>query len=142
MSSILCLWKYKNYLKDRDRKLLEESPSFNSHQKRLHSATQFGERAYLVTYLDGQCYLVGRIIITKKYLNEPTYEYGEFGIIGNLPESQYFEFGLVDVTMVLRKLSFKTGKMIGTSPLPLSLHLQTIRELTEDDVALLESAIP
>ena len=142
MSSILCLWKYKNYLKDRDSKLLEESPSFNSHQNRLHSAIEFGERAYLVTYLEGQCYLVGRIIITEQYFNEPNYEYGEFGISGELPESQYFEFGLIDITMVLRQLRFKTSKIIGNSPLPLSLHLQTIRELTEDDVALLDSLIP
>ena len=142
MSSILCLWKYKNYLKDESEGLLDESPSFNSHQSRLHSATQLGERAYTVTYVDGRCYLVGRIIITNKYTNKPDYEYGEFGIRGTVPESQYFERDLIDVTAVLRQLRFKTGKMIGNSPLPLSLHLQTIRELTEDDVTLIESCIP
>ncbi len=142
MSSILCLWKYKNYLKDKDEGTLEETPSFNSHQSRLHSATLLGERAYVVTYVSGRCYLVSRITIAEKYPNEPDYEYGEFGIQGDPMESHYYKFGSIDVTGILRKLSFKTGKRIGSSPRPISLHLQTIRELTADDVALLESCIP
>jgi hypothetical protein len=123
-------------------KLLIGFPSFNSHQERLHSATEFGERAYLVTYKDSRCYLVGRIVINEKYTNVPNYEYGEFGISGGPPESQYYEFGLLDITRILRQLNFKTGKRIGNSPLPLSLHLQTIREITDDDVALIEPCIP
>jgi hypothetical protein len=142
MSSIVCLWKYPNYLADERAGYLREAPSFNSHQSRLHSATELGERAYLVTYLNGHCYLVGRITITQKYQNEPDYEYGEFGIRGIPPESQYFDFDLIDITNILRRLNFKTGKKIGNSPRPISMHLQTIRELTEDDVALLESAVP
>jgi hypothetical protein len=142
MSSILCLWKYKNYLKDTNEGVDEENPAYNSHQSRLHSATLLGDRAYVVTYVDGHCYLVERIIIAEKYPNEPGYKYGEFGISGNPPESQYYDFGSIDVTGILRGLSFKTGKRIGNSPRPLSLHLQTLRELTEDDVALLESCIP
>ena len=142
MSSIICLWKYKNYFKDKDEGVLEEDPSFNSHQSRLHSVTRLGERAYVVTYVDGSCYLVERITIAEKYPNEPSYEYGEFGVSGDPTQSQYYECGLIDVTRILRQLRFKTGKRIGDSPPPLSLHLQTIRELTEDDVALLESCIP
>lgn len=140
MSSILCLWKYRNYVNDRHEGLLTGIPSFNSHQNRLHSVTSIGERAYVVTYFDGRCYLVGRIIIGEKYFNKPDYEYGEFGISGD-SNSRYYECGSIDVTKTLRQLHFKTGKRIGNSRLPLALHLQTIRELTEDDIELLESFI-
>jgi len=142
MSSIICLWKYNNYLKDKSDGILKEIPSFNSHQSRLHSVTQLGERAYVVTYVRSRCYLVGRITIAEKYPNTPDYEYGEFGIAGDPGQSRYYECGFIDVTGILRRLHFKTGKQIGNSPLPCSQHLQTIRELTEDDVALLESCIP
>ena len=121
--------------------VLEETPCFNSHQSRLHSVTQLGERAYIVTYVNRRCYLVGRITIAKKYHNMPSYEYGEFGIRGDPGQSQYYECRSIDVTGILRQLRFKTGKQIGNSPRPCSQHLQTIRELTEDDVALLESCI-
>jgi len=142
MSSIICLWKYNNYLKDVAGGVLDETPAFNSHQSRLHDATEIGDTAYVLTYINGHCYLVGRIKITEKYFNPPNYEYGQFGIRGDPEESQYYECGSIDVTEVLRRLEFKTGKRIADSPRPLSQHLQTIRELTEDDVALLESCIP
>ena len=142
MSSVLCLWKYPNYLIDKSQGLLTGNPAFNSHQSRLHSATQLGEKAFLVTYLDGRCYLVGRIVVKEKYFNEPDYEYGEFGIQGETPESSYYQFGSIDITDILRKLYFKSGKRIDKSKRPLSLHLQTIREVTDDDVALLDSCIP
>ena len=69
MSSIMCLWKYKNYLQDKKEGALERSPRFNSRQSRLHSATQLGERAYIVTYGNRCCCLVGRITIAKKQYN-------------------------------------------------------------------------
>ena len=141
MSSIICFWKYKYYLKDIANGVLYETPAFNSRQSRLHDATEIGETAYVVTYLDRHCYLVGRIIITEKYFNSPDYEYGEFGISGNPEESQYYDCGLIDVTEILRRLEFKTGRRIADSPRPLSMHLQTIRELTEYDVAQFESVI-
>ncbi len=142
MPSIMCLWKYNNYLEDKKEGTLEKPPCFNSRQSRLHSATQLGKRAYLVTYTNGRCYLVGRITIAKQEYNPPNYKYGQFRIIGDPSESQYYEYGSVDITRVLRQLQFKTRKPIGTSLCPLSQHLQTIRELTENDVALLESCIP
>ena len=142
MSSILCFWKYSNYLKDVAEGVLDETPAFNSHQSRLHSTTDLGENAYVVTYMDKRCYLVAKITIAEKYPNEPDYEYGEFGIEGDSIQSQYYECGDIDITDVLRRLYFKTGKRIGNSPHPISQHLQTIRELTEEDVALLESCIP
>ncbi len=142
MSSILCLWKYRNYLKDVADGVLDESPAYNSRQKRLHSVTSYGERAYVVTYLDGRCYLVTRITITEKYTNDPSYEYGEFGISGDYPESTRYEPGEIDVTETLRRLRFKTGKMIGSSSYPISLYLQTIRELTAEDELLIDACIP
>jgi len=141
MSSIMCLWKYKNYLRDKKEGALEKPPRFNSRQSRLHSAIQLGERAYIVTYANKCCCLVGRITIAGKQYNPPNYKYGQFRIIGDPSESQYYEYGAKDITKVLRELQFKTGKQIGASIHPLSLHLQTIRELTEDDVELLESCI-
>jgi len=142
MSSIICFWKYKNYLRDKAERAEEKFPHFNSKQSRIHSAAQLGEIAYLVTYLSGSCYLVGRITIAKKEYNPPSYKYGQFRIIGNPNASRYYDCGEIDITGILRQLQFRTGKRIGNSELPLSLHLQTIRELTEDDVALLESCIP
>lgn len=142
MSSILCLYKFNNFIDESDNWALSNSPSYNSHQSRLHSVTNYGETAYIVTYIQGHCYLVGRIIITNKYFNNPDYEFGEFGVSGNRSQSQTYDSGLIDVTNILRQLTFKTGKCIGSSLQPISQHIQTIRELTEDDVALLESVIP
>jgi hypothetical protein len=140
MSSILCLWKYPIYVQEK-KEGLSYYPEFNSKQIRLHSATTIGENAYLVTYSKKHCYIVGKITIAKKKPNQPGYKFGEFKIIGNVPQSQYFN-NPIEITKVLRQLHFKTGKRIGDTQLPLSLYLQTIRELTEDDVALIESHIP
>ena len=141
MSSIICLWKYKNYLKDVKQGVLNETPAFNSRQNRIHDATIIGDIAYIITYVDGYCYLVGRISISEKYFNNPNYEYGEFGIMGDSQSSQYYECGSIDASEVLRRLNFKSGKGIGNSQQPLSQHLQTIRELNDDDIELLESLI-
>ena len=141
MSSILCLWKYRIYIREK-KEGLGYPPEYNSKQSRLHSATLLGENAYIVTYLKKRCYLVAKITIAKQDTNEPSYEFGKFKIIGNHNplESQYFH-NLIDVTEILRQLRFRTNKPIGNSPRPLSLHLQTIRELTEGDVVLFETAI-
>jgi len=140
MSSILCLWKYPIYIQEK-KDGLSYNPEFNSKQSRLHTAALIGENAYLVTYSKKRCYLVGKIVIVKKKLNQLGYKFGEFKIIGNPPESQYYNKP-IEITEVLRQLRFITGKRIGNTLLPLSLYLQTIRELTEDDVALIESYIP
>jgi hypothetical protein len=140
MSSILCLWKYPIYKRER-REGLGDIPEYNSKQSRLHSATQLGETGYIVTYLKNHCYLVAKIIIEKKEHNDPGNEFGEFKIKGNPPQSSYFD-DPIDITGIIRQLRFKTGKRIDNLLQPISLHLQTIRELTEDDEALLESCIP
>ena len=141
MSSILCLWKYRNYKREK-KDGLNFPPAYNSKQRRLRSATELGDNAYIVTYVSGRCYLLAKITIAERYHNEPDYEYGEFGIEGDSTQSQHYECGDIDITDVLRRLCFKTGKRIGSSPHPISLHLQTLRELTEDDVALIESCTP
>jgi hypothetical protein len=142
MSSIICFWKYKNYLEDGKQGILNKLPAFNSNQRRLHSATRNGDIAYLITYDDGFCYLVGRIVISRKRLNAPGYKYGQYRIEGDQQNSRYYSCGLIDLTNILRQLSFKSGKRIGNSQSPCSQHLQTIRELTDSDIALLESVIP
>jgi hypothetical protein len=145
MSSILCLYKYENYKEEADDASgdwWDDIPRYNSRQSRLHKVTEIGDRAYVVTYKDGCCYLVGRITISEKVPNLPSHPYGIFGIKGDPRHSQFYKFGSKDVTEVLRRLEFKTGKRIGSSMRPLSWHFRAIRELTEGDVALLESIIP
>ena len=142
MSNLICLWTYRNYLQDKKEGVLEKVPGFNSKQSRLHDATELGERAYLVTYRNEHCYLIGRISIAKKEYNPPTCKYGQFRIIGDPDESRYYKYGSINISEALRKLQFKTKNPIGPSKRPLSQHLQTIRELTDDDMALLETCIP
>ena len=147
MSSILCYWKYRNYLYDIEQRHLARIPSFSSNQKRLHSVPDIGEKAYLVTYDERRCYLVGKIKIASKRFNPPKrmYMYGRYRIVGIPEESSFYHYGNIDVTdqvvaFITRNLRSDKDKS-AILPHPIPQYLQTIRELTESDAMSLENRI-
>jgi hypothetical protein len=141
MSSILCYWKYGNYLYDIEQGHLARIPSYNSNQRRLHSVPDIGEKAYLVTYNERRCYLVGKIKIASKRFNPPKrmYMYGRYRIVG-IPD-----YGSIDVTdqvVAFIKRNLRSDKAKSARlPHPIPQYLQTIRELTESDAMSLENRI-
>jgi len=144
MSSILCYWTYSNYLYDVEQGHIAEIPSFNSNQSRLHSVPNIGEKAYIVTYNEGQCYLVGKITIAKKEFNQSNYRYGRYKIVGNPAESAYYEYRKFNVTNFLVefiKRNLNNKDVPSELPHPIPQYLQTIRELTEQDATALDAIV-
>ena len=147
MSSILCYWKYRNYLYDIEQGLLARTPSFNSNQRRLHSVPDIGEKAYLVTCNERRCYLVGKIKIASKRFDPPKrmYMYGRYRIVGIPDESSFYDYGNIDVTdqvVAFIKRNLRSDKDKSARLLhPIPRYLQTIRELTESDAMSLENRI-
>lgn len=145
MSSILCYWKYRNYLYDIEQGHLTKTPSFNSNQQRLHSVPDIGEKVYLVTYNERRCYLVGKIKIARKRFNPPNHMYGRYNIVGSPDESSFYDYGIIDVTdeivaFIRRNLHSDSDKSTElTQPIP--QYIQTIRELTESDAMSLDNRI-
>jgi len=146
MSDLLAFVRWNEYQKRPDGlPLLSAAPiSFSSAQARLHRVLN-GERVWLVSKCpdDREYYLVGFINVEEKALNPPesleTQLFGQFKVVGKKATSVDLEKRCM-VTHRLRELSFsphnpiKTGANIGQS-------IQTIRELSPDDVRLLDHFI-
>lgn len=145
MASLLCLWDYDSYQRDEKSGVFDEQPSYNSRQKALHSKTLFGGNVFLATCVEHRCYLTGRLVVGKKVITPPGFEYGPYGLVG-ATGSSYYPIGKIDVTDILSELTFEGTKLripktgdLGRKPLP--QYLQTARQLNPDDVALLKKTI-
>lgn len=140
MSDVLAYWRYDNYVRD-----LAEGAGFhfNSNQKRLHVVLNEGDSLWVVTGRNeprraGLAYhIVARLVIRAKTLNDPNYKYGKYRVWGDLNASKYYLIGEHEASQLIRQLQFTTGIAIGNSPAEISQHLQTMRELNVQDIALL-----
>lgn len=140
MSSILCLWKHSNYSRDVKEGLVGSLPMYHSNQRRLHTVTDIGDRAYLVTCNEDRCYLVSRVTIHEKRIDNS--KYGQYCIVGDIRDSAYFPYATIDVTDVVIRYILRKAHLPRTSSgqpeWPIPIYLQRFRELSEGDVLALE----
>lgn len=141
MSDLLAYWRYDNYARD-----IGEGAGFhfNSNQRRLHTALSEGDSLWLVTgrneprRVGMAYYIVARLVIRSKTLNSPDYKYGKYRVWGDLNSSKYYRVGNHEASSFIRGLQFVSDTPIGNSSAELAQHLQTMRELSEQDTILLE----
>jgi 5-methylcytosine-specific restriction enzyme A len=140
---LLAYWRYDNYRRDLDS---GAGFHFNSRQSRLHTAANKGERLWLFTRLiiasQPEYRLLARLNISHKTINAPGYPYGSYRIWGDIGRSRYFKVTAdtrYDIFELLRLLHLDGATLQNKNRVTLAQACQTIRILTPQATALLES---
>ena len=142
--AVLARWKWENY--STDIVLGRPLPyHFNSDQPGLHASLIKGDTLWVFGDRPAppgkkSWVLLARLHVQEKKTNrpgDPGYKYGKHGILGDRERSAYFDPSGPDVTDVLMRLQFKSGKRIQT-PRLIGNACQALRPLTAADNRLLE----
>ncbi|MFM9106890.1 MAG: hypothetical protein ACKOWF_09340 [Chloroflexota bacterium] len=139
--ALMAYWTFKAYQNDM---AAGWDLSFNSRQRRLHTAISPGERLWIVGPRPAQggweYVLRACLWISELVENGSEHPYGPFGVIGDSRFSAEFAPDGPEMSEVLLALEFAPRKPI-KSRAAIAMSLQTIRSLSaEDDVRLLNWA--
>jgi hypothetical protein len=136
--AILIYWKHENYVND----IAGGLPyAFSSKQRRLHSATEIGEDAFVVSGVRRESgleiYLLAHLIISSKSHNSSANKYGRYRIVADQRRSKYFSIEDEALTPILPRLTSIRG--FGNRIDRYAQGFQTLRKLNDHDSDILKA---